>query len=143
MPLTNDPISDLTALAERPADTDLLVVVDESDTTDAPTGTTKGIEYANLTKLNVVTITDANHTATSEEDVIFYDLSAGNAKTLTFELAADRTRPRCVKNLAASTAVLTIEGDGSETIDGAANIELAPGDVYWFIPRSSSAWESI
>lgn len=122
---------------------DALAIVDVSDTTDDPTGTSKFITRTNLIKAGVATITDADHTATAEQDIIFFDLSGGVGKTLTFEAAANRTRPRLVKNLASSTANLTIEGDGSETIDGAANVELAPGDKAWFIPRTSSAWESI
>lgn len=44
-------ISDFTALAVAPALTDLLPIVDVSDTTDAPSGTTKKITAENLLKL--------------------------------------------------------------------------------------------
>lgn len=43
-----EPISALTALGAAPATGDLLVLVDISDTTQAPTGTTKRMTVANL-----------------------------------------------------------------------------------------------
>lgn len=143
MPIPNKAISEMTELAARPADNDLLPVVDDSDTTDASSGTTKGILFANLLKSNVTVKVNVNYTATGEDDVILYDLSAGVARTLTLEAAANRSRPRCIKNLSSSTATLTIAADGSETIDGAATIELAPGDKVWLIPSDTDAWESI
>ena len=120
------------------------------DTSTGPTGTLKKRNAANdgwNTLINfdggVVPITNADHTATPAEDVIIYDLSGGVSKTLTFEPAANRTRRRTVKNKASSTATLIIEGDGSETIDGEANVELAPGDKSDFIVSGAGTWESI
>lgn len=53
---TTTPISGLTALATGPASTDLAVIVDVSDTTQAPTGTTKKITIANLfTSMGITT----------------------------------------------------------------------------------------
>lgn len=46
--MPNARISDLTALAVAPASTDLLAIVDVSDTTDAASGTTKKIAVSNL-----------------------------------------------------------------------------------------------
>jgi hypothetical protein len=120
-------------------DDDLLVMVNDP----AGTPVTQKVPRKNAIAQGVVTITDADHTATAEEDVIFYDLSAGNDRTLTLETAANRTRQRVVKNLSSSTGSLTVEGNGSETIDGALNVVLTPGDIGRFIPRTSGAWESI
>lgn len=46
--MPNARITDLTALAVAPASTDLLAIVDVSDTTDAASGTTKKIAVSNL-----------------------------------------------------------------------------------------------
>jgi hypothetical protein len=46
--MANQMISELTELTTAAADDDLLVIVDVSDTTDSPTGTTKKITFANL-----------------------------------------------------------------------------------------------
>lgn len=141
--MANEQISDFVALSAVPAAGDLLAIVDISDTADAATGTTKKITKALVLGLGITTVTDANHTATDEEDVIFFDLSAGNARTLTLEPVANRFRPRCVKNLSSSTADLTIDGDGSETIDGSPTILLAPGDKVWLIKQASGKWETL
>jgi len=42
-------LTDLTALTETPAPDDVLVVVDVSDTTQAASGTTKAVEWSDIT----------------------------------------------------------------------------------------------
>ena len=132
--------SKITQLTEDTSPTD----DDFIETANDPGGTpvSRKVAVKNLKKEGVVVITNADHTATAAEDVIIYDLSGGVGKTLTFEPAANRSRRRTVKNKASSTANLTIEGDGSETIDGDLNVELAPGDKSQFIV-AAGAWESI
>lgn len=135
--MANTKISALSA-DTGPTDDDLVVTVNDPGGTPA----TKKCTVANFKKQNVSTKT-ADYTATSADDAIFFDLSGGIAKTLTLEPAANRARPRLVKNLGISTADLTIDADGAETIDGATTIILAPGDKVQLMPRSSSAWETI
>ena len=80
----------------------------------------------------------ASGAAVAGDDIIFLD---GAAVTLTLLAAAGRTRPLVVKNINASPA--TVDGDGSETIDGATTITLLAGERVTLWPRTSSAWESI
>lgn len=60
-------ISDLTALAETPADTDLVPIVDISDTTMASSGTTKKMQYQYLTPTATTTSSGKIEIATSSE----------------------------------------------------------------------------
>lgn len=81
----------------------------------------------------------ASGAAVESDDVLFLN---GAAVTLALLAAANRTRPLVVKNIHA-TAAATIDGDGSETIDGATTLTLLPGDRVTILPRTSSAWETL
>lgn len=90
-----------------------------------------------------VTTKTAAYTAQAGDDIIFLDPTAG-AFTLTLMLAAARTRPLYVKNIAALGGnVATVDADGAETINGSATLELPAGEAVRLIPRAAAAWETI
>lgn len=121
------------------ANNDLLPATDASDTTESTDGTTKPISRKTLITLAVATKT-TDYTTTDDDDVLF--LNAATSKTLTLIAGASRGagRPYYVKNI--NSGVWTIDPNGAETIDGAANIEIAERDtarIYW----TGTAWETI
>lgn len=90
-----------------------------------------------------VTTKTAAYTAAAGDDIIFLDPTAG-AFPLTLMLAASRTRPLYVKNIAALGGnVATVDADGAETINGASTLELPAGEAVRLIPRAAGAWETI
>lgn len=87
--MPNEQISQFTALAVAPAAGDLLAIVDVSDTTDAPTGTTKKITWSNLLALltGVIakapsTLTDAATIATNAALNNNFRVTLGDNRTL-------------------------------------------------------------
>lgn len=87
--MPNEEISSFTALAATPAVGDLLAIVDVSDTTDAPTGTTKKITWANLLALLTgviakapTTLTDATTIATDASLNNNFRVTLGGNRTL-------------------------------------------------------------
>lgn len=87
--MPNEQISDFAALAATPADGDLLAIVDVSDTTDAATGTTKKITWANLLALlkgviakTPTTLTDAATIATDASLNNSFRVTLGGNRTL-------------------------------------------------------------
>ncbi len=77
-----------------------------------------------------------------EDDVILCDCTAG-AITVTLPKVSDRVNYRyIIKKIDSSGNAVTIDGDGSETIDGAATqplttqwdaLELVTDETAWFI----------
>lgn len=88
--MVNKRISDMTELAEAPANGDLLPLVDVSDTTDDATGTNKKIQYSNLisglsTASGTETLTNKTiNTASNTITVNSADVSDLASSTVTF-----------------------------------------------------------
>src|SRR5687768_6920254 len=93
----------------------------------------------NFVKL-ATAIKTTDHTTTDDDDVLF--LNSATSKTLSLILGATRGsgRPYYVKNI--NAGVWTIDPNGSETINGAATLDVAEGDSL-MICWTGSAWESI
>lgn len=71
-----------------------------------------------VSKTSAYTLTEAN-------DICLVD-ATGGAVTITLPTAAGKPgRTYTVKKIDASANAVTVDGDGSETIDGAANVSLA------------------
>ncbi len=121
------------------ANGDLLAGTDVSDTTEAPTGTTKPVSRKTLITLATATKT-TDYTTTDDDDVLF--LNSATDKTLSLIAGASRAagRPYLLKNI--NSGVWTIDPNGAETIDGAASLQMAERDalrIFW----TGTAWESI
>lgn len=106
-------------------------------TLDAPTGLR--IENAQLTF--PVAAKTSSYTVTSFDEVITADATSG-AFTITLPTAVGRTRRVVVKKVDASTNAVTIDGAGSELIDGQLTRTLsAQGNAVTLVP-SASGWIS-
>ncbi|MFE3578699.1 SGNH/GDSL hydrolase family protein [Streptomyces vinaceus] len=106
-------------------------------TLDYPTGL--DIQNAQLTY--PVASKTANYTATSFDEVIAADATSG-AMTITLPTAVGRTRPVTVKKVDSSANSVTIDGAGSETIDGQLIRQLAgQWESATFVPTpTGSGW---
>ena len=118
-------ITELTAVA----DSDLIYIVDVSDTTHGAAGTSKSSTLRNAVKAvqdkNVVTVTSTTYTSLITNDVILADDdTAGSAVTITLIAAASANKQILrIKKIGSSYNVV-IDGNGSETIDGSTTITL-------------------
>lgn len=141
----NKKFGECTELTVRPADDDILLMVDISDPTDDPTGTSKFIGYGTFFIPNKRTVSGTD-SADPDDDVVFLDPTSA-AFTFTLGLAADRKRQLILINIAdpsSSINVVTIEADGTETIGPTAlNYPLNPGERITILPRTSAIWEII
>lgn len=73
--------------------------------------------------VNTTTVTATTHTAANEYVILVDDDTAAAAVTVTLPPAADSNRKYYIKKLG-STASVTIDGDGAETIDGGTTAVL-------------------
>jgi hypothetical protein len=92
-----------------------------------------------ISALSISTKT-ANYTITNNDDVIMVDASSGNI-TITLIAVASRTlgRPIHIKRIDSSANIVTIDGSGSETIDGDLSFTIdAQYDAYTLVPHSGS-----
>lgn len=90
------------------------------------TPTINGENHANVTKVN----TDSPYTITATDYVIRADATSGNI-TLNLPTAASiagRIYTIIRKDILSSTNIVTIDGSGSETIDGLLTWKLLPGE---------------
>ena len=58
------------------------------------------------------------------DDVVLVDATSG-AVTVSLPPAADRFKELCIKKIDSSSNAVTVDGDGSETIDDSATLVLA------------------
>jgi hypothetical protein len=114
--------------------------------------TTNHIRDANVTRAKlsagavatrVVVSKTAAYTATSAEDVILCSASGG-AWTLTLPAAALHSgRHYAIKKTDSSTNAITIDGNGSETIDGALTVALSMQYEALTLVSDGSNWSII
>jgi len=114
--------------------------ITDTVTVTAPVGGTVGSSIAVTTKTAAYTVVDA-------DDVILCDPTAASF-TLTLLGVGARTlnRPVHVKNIAApgSANLVTIDGNGTETINDSLTVELAAGDSLILIPvTSTTSWQTL
>lgn len=94
---------------------------------------------ARLQRLNVRAVT-ADTTLTENDDVVTAD-TTGGAVIVTLPLVAGtRGKVYHLKKLSASANNLTIEGNGSETIDGAANVAFNTQNMCKIVVSTGAAW---
>ena len=74
---------------------------------------------------SVVTKT-ANYTATPDDDVVLCDTDGG-AFTVEIEAASTFEHPITIKNTGSSSNDVTVDPDGSETVDGSTTVAIADG----------------
>ena len=82
----------------------------------------------------------ANTTLGNADDVVLVDASGG-AVTITLPPAATATKEFCIKKIDTSGFVVTVDGDGSETIDNGTTVLLAtPYDAIRVTSDGSEWW---
>jgi hypothetical protein len=80
------------------------------------------------TTTSIRTVTAATVTATIDDDVILCDTTS-NAITVNLYPVADSVKPITIKNIGAASNNVTVDGDGSELIDGSATITLTDNEA--------------
>lgn len=82
----------------------------------------------------------ANYTATAADRTILVD-ATGGARTITLPAVATHAgQEYVIKKIDATANAVTIDGDGSDTIDGAATLVLAAQWDGATIQNDGSAW---
>lgn len=87
-------------------------------------------------RLKAVTTKTGAYTLTTTDEVV-----VGNSTTiftLTLPAATGSGRHYCIKNI--NTAIVTVDGDSSDTIDGSTTIALAQWDSIQIIDYTANAW---
>lgn len=81
---------------------------------------------------------DGAYTIT-DDDVLVIVADSGGGSTITLPTAVGRDgRVYTVKRTDGGGGVVTLEGDGAETIDGAASVTLSQWDVYRVVSDGSN-----
>ncbi len=149
-----------------PYDRDAILISKDEDhaaLADYLRGVIKQLRHTYFEIATIVNINDtppvltktANYTATKDDKVILVDATSG-AVTITLPVAAlSKSIIYDIKKIDSSTNVVTVDADGSETIDGATtqtlefqhtNIRIACNGTAWFIINDyikGSGWEDI
>ncbi len=93
--------------------------------------------------LNVVTVITTSYAAGNEDVILVDDDTAGGAVTIDLLAVADTFKyPRWIKKLG-TTGSVTIDGDGSETIEGVTTYVLTAQFESVCIIHDGSAWHVI
>jgi hypothetical protein len=119
-----------------PAQNDLVSIYDTSATAN------RKMTLANVLKLVIATKT-TTYTVTATDDLILAD-ATGGAFTITLPTAVGITgRTYKFKKTDATFSQITIDGDASETIDGAANTTLATQNEYVELVSDGTNWQIV
>lgn len=103
--------------------------------TVSTTGTLKGVGFS-----SAIASKSANYTATADDFTLLVDASGGN-KTITLPAASGNTgKIYVIKKTDSSGNTVTIDGDGSETIDGATTKVISTQYVSFMIQCDGSNW---
>jgi hypothetical protein len=98
-------------------------------------------DYVGQDKAPIVTVT-TNTTLDADDDgyTVLVDATSGNL-TITLPLAADANERRyCIKKIDASGNTVTLDGNGAELIDGAANYVLSVQYQSVTVHSNGTAW---
>lgn len=111
-----------------------------ADPTAAQHGATKAYVDSLIGMRRVVTTTSGNYTAGSVAKTDYVYLIAG-AHTTTLPTASGNSNRYTIKNT--YTAAVAVNRAGSDTIEGAASISIAPNDSVDLVSNNGSAWNVI
>jgi hypothetical protein len=78
-------------------------------------------------------------TLTDSHDIVLVDASGG-AVTITLPPAADGYKEYTIKVIDTSSNLVTIDGDGSEEIDGSTSITLTTYDSFTIVSDGTAWW---
>lgn len=102
-------------------------------------GPTGRMRFTGILECDPTTVTGTTHTAADEHVILVDDDTAGSAVTVTLPLAADADAMYYVKKLG-TTANVIVDGNGAETVDGAANATLTLQHEAILVVSNGSAW---
>lgn len=94
---------------------------------------------ARLQRLNVRAVTTAT-TLTENDDVVTVDTTGGAVTVTLPPVSGTRGKVYWVKKLSASANNLTLDGSGSETIDGAATVVWNTQNLCKGVVSTGTAW---
>lgn len=103
-----------------------------------------GSEWEELfAELTVATKT-GHYTLTDDDDLILVDCSGGS-RTITLQaVATAKQKPYYIKKIDSSGNAMVIDGNASETIDGAANVSTTVQYTsYTLIPNNAGGWNIV
>lgn len=108
--------------------------------TIAATGTaatvTAGGILTTVGRKRAVTTQTTTYTVTTADEVVV--CNSTTAFTVTLPAATGGGQTYAVKNI--NTGTITVEGDGSDTLDGAANITLGQWDAVQLVDYAANSW---
>ncbi len=95
------------------------------------------------TTLSVSTKT-ANYTLTDADDLILMDCTSGNLTVTLHAVASAKQKPYYIKKIDSSGNSMTIDGNVSETIDGAATkVTSVQYTSYTIVPNNAGEWSIV
>lgn len=116
------------------------------DTTTTPLSVSDTLKWDGTNFVNAKTYTlstSANYTATLDDEVILVDASAGN-RTITLPSASSSSgHAYVIKKVDSSGNSVIIDGDGSETIDGATTVTTTTQWASFNIISNGTNWFKI
>ncbi|MCP5008963.1 MAG: hypothetical protein GY942_03180 [Aestuariibacter sp.] len=124
-----------------PAATDLVYVVDVSDTTDHATGTSKKVTVGSLLgggRIKNTSRYTTTQTISVNDHVVFCNTDSA-AWTATLPAGVEGQTFKII-NTGTSGNTLTIDGDSSENVMGAATQDVADGEVIDLTYNATDGW---
>lgn len=86
----------------------------------------------------------ANYTLTDADDVILMDCTSGNKTVTLHAVASAKQKPYYIKKIDSSGNSMTIDGNASETIDGATTkVTTVQYTSYTIIPNNAGEWSIV
>ena len=113
-----------------------LTAGDNITLTETNDGGNETVTIARPYTITAIDQTDDGYTTTVNDDVVIATISSNI--TVNVLAAANMTKPVTIKNAEASTGVLTVDGNGSETIDGSASITVYKGQARTLAPSGGN-----
>lgn len=102
-----------------------LVAGDNITLTETNDGGDEDVIISSPITITAIDQTDDGYTTTVNDDIVIATITSDI--TVNVLAGASMTKPVTIKNAQASTGVLTVDGNGSETIDGSASITIYKG----------------
>jgi hypothetical protein len=90
--------------------------------------------------ITTVSAKTGNYTLTSTDRLVTFDCTSGNLTATLPALSGNTGKNYFIKKIDSSTNTLTIDGDGSETIDGATTVTIRSRYDVYYVTAGASEW---
>ena len=134
----------LKAPASVSADVTLTLPADDGDSNEVlKTDGSGGLEWVSVAGLNnlAVSTKTAAYTATTGDDVILADASGGAFTITLYTASGNSGKVLRIKKISTGSNEVTVDGDGSETIGGYANVKLSGRNDAVTLASDGTNWQ--